>query len=178
MLDWAFFDISNAEGTCLIDVNSRGVLIVALTLIILVNDHLRFFLWLILLLFFLTLAWLIIFIRLLLFIWRHFLVVFTYDVQRLDLFYILLAGIIIFICFSYWTGGYTWNHLIVGGLMLGVGWRACAWIMRNNWILLLLLNLLLICFNLTQIQLIHNRLLLRLLLTFNTLILMIFLSLI
>lgn len=50
--------------------------------------------------------------------------------------------------------------------------------MRNNWVLLLLLNLLLICFNLAQIQLVHNGLLLRLLLTFKAFILVIFLSLI
>jgi hypothetical protein len=57
-----------------------------------------------------------------------------------------------------------------------VGWRASAWIMRNNLILLLLLlKLLLICFNFTQIKLIHNRLLLCLLLCFYVVIFMIFL---
>jgi hypothetical protein len=74
-----------------------------------------------LLLFFLSLAWLIIFIRLLLFIRGHFFIVLTYDVQRLDLLHVFLAGIIILICFCYRTGSYTRNQLIIRSLMLGVG---------------------------------------------------------
>jgi hypothetical protein len=166
MLNWTFFDISDAECPSLVDLDSCRVLIVVLTLIILVNDHLRFFLRLILLLFFiLFLAWLI-FIRLLLFITGHFFIVLSNDVQRLHLFFFLLTCIIVFIRFFNRTGSYTWNQLIIRGLMLGVSWRASAWIMRNNWILLLLLKLLLISFNFAQIQLIHNRLLLGLLLRF------------
>jgi len=60
-----------------------------------------------LLLFFLCLAWVIIFIRLLLFIRGHFFIVLTNDVQRLDLLHILLAGIIVFICLCYRAGSYT-----------------------------------------------------------------------
>jgi len=44
VLDGTFFDISDAKSASLVDIHSCRVLIVALTLIVLVNDHLRFFL--------------------------------------------------------------------------------------------------------------------------------------
>ena len=163
MLDGALFDVSDTKGSSLIDIHSGRILIVALTLIVIINYHLRFFLRLILLLFFiLFLTWLI-FKRLLL-IRRHFIVVLTYNVQRLSFFF-LLARIIVFICFCNRTGSYTWNQLIIWSLMLCIGRWAGTWIMRNRWILLLLLlKLLLISFNFAQIQLVHDRLFLGLLL--------------
>ncbi len=43
VLDWTLFDIRNAECSSLVDIDGGRVLVIALALIILVNDHLGFF---------------------------------------------------------------------------------------------------------------------------------------